>query len=149
MTDTPAVVAEVADPKVDELVALYIKCRDWIKAEKKKYEASIAAKKQAMEVIEGKLQTLLTNTGQIRGACKTGTFYVTTRYSASIGDKTTFKRHVIGTEDWDLIDFKANVEAVRDFVKETGTPAEEIGVKLTQFAKIGVRRPGASDNDDE
>ena len=142
MTDSPE--------KIDELVALYITLRDWTKSEKAKFEAKVAPKKQAMEKIEGHLQTLLTNTGQIRGACRTGSFYSTTKYSASITDKETFKRHVIGTEAWDLLDLKANVVAVRDFLKESpGTPAEAIGIKLNAIAKIGVRRPGAGESDDD
>ena len=103
-----------------------------------------------MEKIEGHLQALLDKTGQIRGACKTGSFYTKTKYSASITNKETFKRHVIGTESWDLLDLKANVVAVRDFLKESpGTPAEAIGIKLNAIAKIGVRRPGAGESDDD
>lgn len=144
MTDQPE---PPNDPKVDHLVELYIQCRDWVKAEKKKHELHVAKKKVAMAKIEGTLQTLLDKTGQIRGACKTGTFYTTTKYSASIADKEAFKRHVIGTESWDLLDLKANVIAIQDFAK-TDSP-EAIGVKLTAIAKIGVRRPGADDGDDE
>ena len=139
----------VNDPKIDELVALYIQCRDWVKAQKVAYEAKVAPKKQAMEKIEGHLQGLLDKTGQIRGACRTGSFYATTRYSATIADKDVFKRHVIGTEEWDLLDFKANVVAVRDFIKDhPGISAEVIGVKLNAISKIGVRRPGAGDDDE-
>ena len=141
--------ADEIDPKIDELVDLYIKCRDWVKAEKARYETKIAPKKQAMEKIEGHLQSLLDKTGQIRGACRTGSFYATTRYSATIADKDIFKRHVIGTEAWDLLDLKANVVAIRDFAKESpDTPLEAIGVKLNAISKIGVRRPGAGDDDE-
>jgi hypothetical protein len=100
-----------------------------------------------MTTIEGILQTFLDKTGQIRGACKTGTFYSTTKYSASIKDKQEFSRHVIGTEAWDLLDWKCNVQAAKDFEKETGAPLP--GVAINAVAKVGVRRPGAAENEDE
>ena len=145
MTDiTKDVVVE--DPKVDELVGLYIRCRDFIKKAKERHEESLAGKKAAMAKIEGILQTFLDKTGQTNGACKTGTFYTSTRYSAKISDPNEFKRHVIGTENWDLIDWKANVQAARDFEKEEKTPLP--GVSISAIAKIGVRRPGAKTDED-
>ena len=136
----------VQDPAADEMVHTYILCRDWIKKEKEKFEEHIAPKKAAMLNIEGRLQTLLDNTGQESGRCKTGTFYTTTRYSAKISDPQEFKRHVIGTENWDLLDWKANVQAARDFEKEEKTPLP--GVSISAIAKIGVRRPGAKSEED-
>jgi hypothetical protein len=96
--------------------------------------------------IEGVLQQFLDKTGQTNGSCKTGTFYSTTRYSVTISDKQEFQRHVIGTEAWDLIDWKANVQAARDFEKEEKTPLP--GVTISAIAKIGVRRPGAKSDED-
>ena len=133
------------DVKLDKLVELYISCRDWIKSSKEKHEELVAPKKAAMLKIEGILQAFLDKTGQTNGACKTGTFYTTTRHSVTISDKQEFTRHVIGTENWDLIDWKANVQAARDFEKETQTPLP--GVTISAIAKIGVRRPGAKTED--
>lgn len=132
--------------KIDELVALYIQCRDWVTAENKKHDEKLAPKKMAMQQIEGCLQKFLDDTGQIRGAAKSGTFYTSTKYSAVIKDKTEFRRHVIGTENWDLLDLKCNVTAAKDFEKENGAPLP--GVAITAIAKIGVRRPGASEKED-
>jgi hypothetical protein len=137
---------EVPGAKIDELVKLYIECRDWVKRSAAEHEKLIAPKKAAMQHIEGILQTFLDKTGQIRGACKTGTYYSTTRYSASIKDKQEFSRHVIGTGNYDLLDWKCNVEAAKDFEKETKAPLP--GVVLTAVSKIGVRRPGATEKDD-
>jgi hypothetical protein len=132
--------------KIDELVALYISCRDWVAAENKKHDERLAPKKMAMQQIEGHLQKFLDDTGQIRGAAKSGTFYTTTKYSVTIRDKQEFSRHVIGTEAWDAIDWKANVQFAKDFEKETGTPLP--GVTINAVAKVGVRRPGASEKEE-
>lgn len=131
---------------VDALVALYIECRDFVKKANEQHEGRLAKKKLAMKQIEGILQSFLDTTGQIRGACKTGSFYTKTKYTATIADKQEFIRHVLGTGNADLVDWKANAVAARDFEKENGAALP--GVHITAVASIGVRRPGASDKDE-
>jgi hypothetical protein len=114
--------------------------------ENEKHDKHIAGKKAAMRVIEGKLQTFLDKTGQVRGACKTGVFYTKTKYSTTIADKQEFIRHVLGTGNADLVDWKANSQAARDFIKENGVPLP--GVSVTAVASVGVRRPGATKEED-
>ena len=130
----------------DEKVALYVMCRDWVKKQIEKHKEAIAEKQDVMNRIEGELQTFLDKNGLTSVATKCGTFYTSTRYSAKISDPNEFKRHVIGTENWDLIDWKANVQAARDFEKEEKTPLP--GVTISAIAKIGVRRPGAKHDED-
>lgn len=130
----------------DEKTALYVLCRDWIRIQNEKHKERLAEKQAVMSKIEGELQTFLDKNGLTSVATKSGTFYTSTRYSATISDKQEFKRHVIGTENWDLIDWKANVQAARDFEKEEKTPIP--GVTITAIAKIGVRRPGAKAEED-
>lgn len=136
----------VTDGAIDKYVDLYIQCRDWVKVQEKAHEDHVAVKKKAMRQIEGILQGFLGRTGQIRGAAKTGTFYTKTRYSATVSDKTEFIRHVLGTGNADLVDWKANVQAARDFEKENGAPLP--GVSITAVASVGVRRPGADKDED-
>jgi hypothetical protein len=137
---------EAPEPPIDQLVALYIQCRDFVKDANAKHEEKIANKKLAMRQIEGILQSFLTNTGQIRGAAKTGSFYTKTKYSATIKDKKEFIDYVLGCGNADLVDWKANAVAARDFEKENG--AKLPGVEITAVASIGVRRPGADQNED-
>jgi hypothetical protein len=44
------------------------------------------------------------------------------------------------------LDLKCNVLAARDFELKNGAPLP--GVAITAIAKIGVRRPGASEKDE-
>ena len=131
---------------LDPHVALYINIRDWIQKKNEEHAALLAPKKAAMEQIEGLLQVHMDKTGQIRGACNSGTFYTSTKYTVSIKDKQEFTRHVIGTENWDLVDWKCNVKAARDFEKENAAPLP--GVAISAIAKVHVRRPGAEREED-
>ena len=78
------------DAKMDAKVDLYIKLRDYIKKANAEFKKSLEKKLMAMDQIEGEIQEFLTKTGQTSGRCKTGTFYSTTRYSATIKDKVEF-----------------------------------------------------------
>lgn len=136
----------IEEAKMDAKVELYIKLRDYIKSANAEFKKSLEKKFMAMQQIEGEVQEFLDKTGQTSGRCKTGTFYTTTKYSATIKDKAEFVRHVVGTENWDLLDWKCNATAARDFEKETKAPLP--GVAITAIAKVGIRRPGATAEED-
>jgi hypothetical protein len=68
----------------------------------------------------------------------TGTVYRTEKKAASLADPDAFMRYVIGSEAWDLLDRKANVTAVSDFIEENNAPPP--GVNFSTTYVVGVRR---------
>jgi hypothetical protein len=66
-----------------------------------------------------------------------GTVFKKTSESASIADKDAFRRHVIGSQDYDLVDMKANVPAVRKHIATVGEAPP--GINFSSFASLGVR----------
>ena len=56
----------------------------------------------------------------------------------TIADGREFRRHVIGGEQWDLADWRANKTAVNDLV-EQGEPLPP-GINRSAFYKVGIRR---------
>jgi len=68
----------------------------------------------------------------------TGTVYRTEKKSASLADPDAFMRYVIGNEAWDLLDRKANVKAVEDFIEENDLAPP--GVNFSTTYVVGVRR---------
>ncbi len=69
-----------------------------------------------------------------------GTVTRTKRATASLADREAFRRHVIGTESWDLLDWKANLTATNDFIKEhEGTPPP--GVTISNKFTLGCTAP--------
>ena len=71
--------------------------------------------KEAREKLRALMLGMLNDSGQESAKTSAGTVYKTTRSSASLEDPEAFKRHVIGSENWDLLDWKANLTAAQDF----------------------------------
>jgi hypothetical protein len=135
-------------PDIEKWVGQCIMLRDWIKREDAKHDAHVKQAKADLDALKGRLQAFLAATGQIRGACKTGTYFTVTKTSAKIADKSEFNRFVIGGALFDLVDWRANAPAVVDFAKENGGKLPP-GITCTQISKLSVRRPGAAENEDE
>lgn len=123
---------------IDELVSQYVRLRDKIKEVEDAHKAKL---KDAKEHLEHLNNTLLERLNQLGGeSVKTahGTVYRTTRRSASITDGDTFRQFVINNEAFDLVDWRANANAVDDFIKEQQTPPP--GVNFSTAFTVGVRR---------
>ena len=127
------------DPKIARYVQAYIAGRDKLKKMKEDYETSIADHKKTMDMIEGFLLKFLEQSGGDNMKTPYGTFFKKTKYTASLEDPKVFMNYVIAGGHWDLIDKKANVTAVVDFLEEN----KELppGVKLSSKLDVNVRRP--------
>ena len=114
--------------------------------EEKKQKEDVKVYTDAMDKVEGRVQEFFTQTGQTSAPTAAGTAYLSTTYRASIADKQAFKSFVIGQSRWDLLDWKANVTATKDFAKEMKAPPA--GVNLTSITKVNIRRPGQKTDDE-
>lgn len=125
-------------PTIDQRIEQYVRLRDLIK---EKDDAHKAAMKPYREALEQLNNIMLDHLNQIGGESVRGdhgTVYKTIKRSASLEDADAFMRYVIGSEAWELLDRKANVTGVEEFIKENGvTPP---GVKLSSTTVVGVRR---------
>jgi hypothetical protein len=124
----------------------YLAVRNKIKAIKEGHKAELAPFNSLLETLGAVLLNALSATGQDNAKTKAGTAYKTVKSSATIEDADAFKRHVIGSESWDLLDFKANCPAVIDFIAD---PENKLhlpppGVKFSAIFEIGVRAPSAT-----
>lgn len=135
-SETPA--ATPLGKRIEQLFKLRAKVAE-IKArhdaEIKPYAATLL---KLQDVVLAELQASGQDSSKVRGV---GTVFKKVSDSASIADKDAFRRHVIGTEGYDLIDMKANVVAIRDYIKTEGAPPP--GVNFTSFASLGVRADSA------
>ena len=91
-----------------------------------------------MEEIEGKLLNTLNTLGVDSLAGKTGTAYKKISTSVTIADQSTFRRHVIGAEGWDLVNWHANKTVIREMV-ENNEPLPP-GINYNSFYTIGIKR---------
>ena len=117
-----------------------VKVRDVIRMLEAKHKEELEPWKKDLERLKGQLQSFLEATNQESAKTAAGTFFLTTKRSASISNKDEFKHFVVGGERWDLLDWKANALAIVDFAEENGGTLPP-GVNLTTKVDVNVRRP--------
>jgi len=123
---------------IDELVDQYVRLRDKIKAADDAHKEKTKNARSYLELLNGRLLERLNDVGGESVKTPHGTVYRTTRRSATIADGDTFRQYVIENEQFDLVDWRANANAVDDFIKEEGV--QPPGVNFSQAFTVGVRR---------
>lgn len=123
---------------IDELVEQMVKVRDKIKEADDAHKAKTKMAREYKEALEARLLAKLNDVGGEAVKTAHGTVYRTTRRSATIADGDVFRSYVIDNAAFDLVDWKANANAVDDFIKQEQTPPP--GVNYTQSYTVGVRR---------
>lgn len=125
---------------IDKRIGQYIEVRDAIKRVEERQEAERKPLLEIQEKLAGIIRTFMENnniTDNLKS--KTGTAYLSTRWSASLADPQAFMDFVTRTGKFELLDRRANVTAVKDYVKEHNVlPA---GCNLNAIQTVGVRRP--------
>jgi hypothetical protein len=123
---------------VAKRVEQYVKVRDRIQAMNKAHEETIKPLVEVQNMLTGWMQNFLEQAGADNIKTEHGTCYATTRYTASLADPEAFMQFVKATNSFDLLDRKANVTAVKDYVAEKGGLPP--GVNMSAIKTIGVRR---------
>lgn len=126
-------------PTPAQLIEEYIALRDAKKAADETYAEFIKTHySNRMDELESILLDQLNTLGVDSLAGQTGTVYRKLSTSVTVADAREFRRHVIGSEEWDLLDWRANKTAVNDMVErgETIPP----GINRTTFFSVGIRR---------
>lgn len=127
-------------PELDKLIDRYVKLRDHKRELQAKHKAELAPVNQLMDEVEGVLLTYMQQSGVKSVATPGGTAYQSRQLSATIKDGTAFRSYVVTNQAFDLVDWRANANAVFDFVNEhAGTPPP--GVQPSSRVTINVRRP--------
>jgi len=123
---------------INKRVDQYVKLRDEIKKLDDEHKEKMKPYKETLEKLNAVLLQHLINMNGDSVRTEAGTVYRTEKKSASLADPDAFMRFVIGNEAWDLLDRKANVTAVADFIQENdATPP---GVNFSTTYVVGVRR---------
>lgn len=123
---------------IDELVHQYVMLRDRIKKADDAHKERLKPAKEYQDALAARMLEKLNEMGGESVRTPHGTTYRTTRKSASIADGQAFRKYVIDSEGYDLVDWRANANAVEDFIKSEGTPPP--GVNYSTSYTIGVRR---------
>jgi hypothetical protein len=122
----------------EKRVDQYVRLRDIIKAKEEDHKKQLAPMKDMLQQLNNLLLGMLQQTKQDSANTAFGTVYRKTKKSATIADAALFRRHVIGGEHYDLIDWRANVTAVAEWIDENHEPPP--GVNYSTSVDVGVRR---------
>ncbi len=130
--------------KPSDLIARYV----YLRSERTKADETFAAWRKAefddeMNGIETKLLDALNQTGGDSLKTKQGTAFKKLSTSITTADGSEFRRHVIGLEAWDIVDWRPNKTAINDMIAE----GQELppGLNRTTFYNVNVRAPGKGD----
>jgi hypothetical protein len=123
---------------VDQLVDQYVRLRDKLKEADDAHKKKTAAAREYLLMLNGKLLEQLAAVGGESVKTPHGTAYQSTKRSASIADGDAFREYVINNGEFDLVDWRANANAVDDYIKEHG--AVPPGVNFSTMITVGVRR---------
>lgn len=130
--------AVTSQVNIEARIEQYVKLRDMIAEKDKAHKVAMEPYREALEKLNSVLLNHLNTIGVDSAKSGSGTVYKTMKESVSLEDPSAFMRHVIGTENWDLLDRKANLKACKDFAEENVTMPP--GVKFSSMAVVGVRR---------
>src|SRR5215210_2277437 len=129
----------------EKRIGQYVKLRDMIKEKEEAHKEELKPYREALDTLNNMLLGMLKETGQDSAKTVFGTAYRKVKRSATIADGDAFRRHVIGSEDWSLIDWRANVKAVEEFVKENHEAPP--GVNYSTMFDVGVRRQNGNNEE--
>lgn len=136
---------DVVGEDVENRIAQYVKLRDMMDQLEERQAAERKPLRAVIDQLGGWLQKFLDDNKLENLKTKSGSCYITTRFTASVQDPDGFMKFVKESGNFDLLERRANSTAVRDYVKEHNHLPT--GVNLTQLSSIGVRRPGKKKED--
>lgn len=119
-------------------VAQFVKLRDHIKKQNDDHKKTMKPFNETLEQLNSVLLAHLIAMNGNSVATDSGTVYRTEKKSASLADAQAFIDYVIANGAWDLLDRKANVTAVEDFINTHSAPPP--GVNFSSTFVVGVRR---------
>lgn len=122
----------------NDMVSKYVQLRDEIKKRDDAHKNAMAPYRETLEQLNSALLDHLNQVGANSVKSDSGTVYKTEKKSAPLADKQAFWTYVVTQGEFDLIDWKANPVAVKDFVDEHGSLPPGVNYNVTNV--VGVRR---------
>jgi hypothetical protein len=127
-------------PELDKLINQYVLLRDRKRAIEAQHTAQLAPYRKVMSELEGLMLDYMQRAGVDSVSTSGGTAYQSTKRSATIKDGAAFRKFVVETGAYNLVDWRANANAVFDYLgAHEGTPPP--GVNPSSRVTVNFRRP--------
>jgi hypothetical protein len=124
--------------------------RQKIKAIKERHEQELAEFVDLEQKLVGAIFDFLVSTNQQHAKTINGTVYKIQKITYPLEDQVQFRRHVIGTESWQLLDWRANKTATDAYRLANGGEMKDgilvggdlpPGVRKNELLTLGVKAP--------
>jgi hypothetical protein len=121
---------------IERLVGGYVRLRDKKAEIEARHKEELAPLRKMMDDIEAKMLQAMQESNATSFKTTAGTAYKTSRTSATVADRSTFKEWIVCEDAWEFADLRANKTAVAAYRDETGElpPGinwrEELGVNF-------------------
>ena len=125
--------------QLDKMIQSYVALRDRKRMIEAKHKEELAPYTKVMEEIAGKLLDYMQKLGTNSVNTDGGTAYQITKPSATIRDGAAFRQWVVEQNGYHLVDWRANANAVSEFIKVNGDVPP--GVNFTTRTTVNCRRP--------
>lgn len=119
-------------------VEQYVALRDEIKRRDDAHKDEMKPFRELLDKFNGELLTALNEVNGNSVSTSAGTVYRTEKKSATLADPEAFMQFVVNSQMFDLLDRRANVTAVTDFLNDHGQLPPGVNYSTTYVA--GVRR---------
>jgi hypothetical protein len=125
-------------PKFDTRVEQYVKLRDMIKAIKDRHKEELAGPTATLEKLNAVMLAHLDTIGGDSVKTEFGTVSRTRKRSATIADMSAFWDFIVANDMFEMVDKKANVPLVEEYIETNGTVPP--GINFSTIEVVGVRR---------
>ncbi len=122
-----------------EMISAYIQLRDRKEALDAEYSRRVAAVKAIMAEIEARLRTALNDANAASIRTDAGTVFTAMQTSVRTVDPGVFRRFVIDSGAWNLIETRPSKPAVEAWLAEQGELPP--GVDISRTSVVRVNRP--------
>lgn len=139
---TTAPAAPVFPEKMSECIAQAVRLRDTLKRADDAHVKKTAAAREYLEQLKAVILAKLEASGEESSKTKEGTAYKSITSSATLADAALFREFIINTQQFDLVDMRANAKAISDWIDTVGKGNLPPGVNYSKIIKVGIRRPG-------
>jgi len=125
-------------PKAEDIISAYIKVRDLKDEVEARHKEELKPYKEKLEILGSALLEIMQNvgTGELKGPA--GVAFRTTKTSATVADRETFKQFCEAHDLWDLADIRASKTAIADYKQEHGDLPP--GIRWSSMYDVNVRR---------
>jgi hypothetical protein len=125
---------------INKLCEQYVALRDRKRTLEAQHKEALAPFNKVMGELESRMLGYMQEAGIGHVSTPSGTAYQTTKPSATIRDGSAFRQWVVETASYQIVDWRANANAVAEFIDANdGTPPP--GVNFSTRTTVNFRRP--------